>query len=130
MALSSPVLDQTWTNPDIPLTDDPIFAHLLPVLQKSAQQFADDLSLTDPLVSPQYGSLAGLPSTAGYAGSHDVTAPDIIALQQKTSLTPGADFTFVLRKGEPHDWASVTILPETKDLLPGIYEQLGIVPAA
>lgn len=130
MVLSSPVLDESWTNPVIPLTNDPIFAHLLPVLQKSAQEYADGLSLTDPLVSPLYGSLAGLPPTTVYAGSDDVTAPDIVALQQKVSVTPGADFTFVLRKGEPHDWAIVTILPETKAVLPDMYRQLGIAPDA
>ena len=40
--------------------------------------------------------------------------------------TPGADFTFVLRTGEPHDWAIFTIFRETRAVLPDIYRQLGI----
>ena len=32
-------------------------------------QWAGDLDLTDPLASPLYGSLAGLPPTAVYSGS-------------------------------------------------------------
>lgn len=37
-----------------------------------------------------------------------------------------ADFIFALRKGEPHDWAISTILPETRAVLPDLYRQLGI----
>ena len=93
---------------------------------KSGALWADGLDLTDPLVSPLFGSLAGLPPTAVYAGSNDVVAPDVLLLQDKALATPGADFTFVLRKGEPHDWAVLTILPETQAVLPDIYRQLGI----
>ena len=93
---------------------------------KTAQLWADGLDLTDPLVSPLYGSLAGLPPTAVYAGSIDVVAPDVLVLRDKALATPGADFTFILRKGEPHDWAVLTLLPETIAVLPDIYQQLGI----
>ena len=53
-----------------------------------------------------------------------------LILQDKALATPGADFTFILRKGEPHDWAAATILPETQAVLPDIYRQLGINSAA
>ena len=127
MVLSSPGLDLTLSNPAIPLVDDPVFpAVAVPNLDKYAQLWADGLDLTDPLVSPLYGSLAGLPPTAVYAGSRDIVAPDVLVLQDNALATPGADFTFILRKGEPHDWAAVTILPETQAVLPDIYQQLGI----
>jgi hypothetical protein len=41
--------------------------------------------------------------------------------------TLGADFTFILRKGELHIWAVNTILPETIAVLPDIYQQLGLI---
>src|SRR6476620_4555095 len=52
--------------------------------------------------------------------------PDVLVLQDKAFATPGADFTFILRRGELHDWAVVTIFPETRAVLPDIYQQLGI----
>ena len=52
--------------------------------------------------------------------------PDVLRLRDKALATPGADFTFVLRNGEFHDWAIMTILPETAELLPDMYRQLGI----
>ena len=61
-----------------------------------------------------------------YAGSRDAAAPDVVVLQDKALATPGADFTFILRNGQPHDWAIVTLLPETQAVLPDIYKQLGI----
>ncbi len=50
----------------------------------------------------------------------------MLVLQDKALATPGADFTFILRKGELHDWAILTILPETQAVLPDIYQQLGL----
>ncbi len=128
MVLSSPGLDSTLSNPGIQFVDDPVLSGTptLLALLKSAPLWADGLDLTDPLVSPLYGSLAGLPPTAVYAGSNDVVAPDVLILRDKALATPGADFTFILRKGEPHDWAILTILPETQAILPDIYQQLGI----
>ena len=126
MVLITPALDVTFSNPAIQFVDDPVLSPLLPTLHKNFQQWAGDLDLTDPLVSPLFGSLAGLPPTAVYAGNLDITAPDVLVLQDKALATPGADFTFILRKGEPHDWAAVTILPETIAVLPDIYQQLGI----
>ena len=66
--------------------------------------WAGDLELTDPLASPLYGSLGGLPPTWVYAGSLELFAPDVLRLHDK-ALAQGADFTFILRKGEIHDWA-------------------------
>jgi acetyl esterase/lipase len=128
MVLSSPGLDTILSNPAVQLVDDPVLSGTptLSALQKFAQLWADGLDLTDPLVNPLYGSLVGLPPTAVYAGSNDVVAPDVLVLQDKALATPGADFTFVLRKGEFHDWAILTILPETQAVLPDIYQQLGI----
>jgi len=126
MVLSSPALDATLSNPAVGLVDDPIFAGIGSDLKKFGQLWAGDLDLTDPLVSPLYGSLAGLPPTTVYAGGRDIAAPDVLVLQDKALATPGAEFTFVLRNGEPHDWVVVTLLPETQAVLPDIYQQLGI----
>jgi triacylglycerol lipase len=127
MVLFSPALDATLSNPAIQFVDDPLFSgRLLATVHENAQLWAGDLDLTDPLVSPLYGSLAGLPPTAVYYGNLEITAPDGLVLQHKALATPGADFTFILRNGEIHDWAVFTILPETQAVLPDVYRQLGI----
>lgn len=128
MVLASPPLDASLSNPAIPLVHDALFSsrHTVAVVLDSSRQWADGLDPSDPLVSPLFGSLAGLPSTTVYAGSRDVVAPDVLLLQDKAAATPGADFSFVLRKGEPHDFAVVTLLPETRALMPDIYRQLGL----
>jgi acetyl esterase/lipase len=127
MVLISPPLDLTLSNPAIQFVDDPVFSGLLPTLHNIFQQWAGDLDLTDPLVSPLYGSLAGLPPTAVYFGSLEIFAPDGLVLQDRALATPGADFTFILRKGELHDWPTVPILPETQAVLPDIYQELGLI---
>jgi triacylglycerol lipase len=127
MVLISPALDLTFSNPAIQFVDDPVFSGLFfSNVRKNAQLWAGDLDLTDPLVSPLFGSLAGLPPTALYFGSLEILAPDGLVLRDKALATPGADFTFMLRNGELHIWAVNTILPETIAVLPDIYQQLGI----
>jgi len=128
IVLISPALDLTFSNPAIQFVDDPVFSGLFfSNVRKNAQLWAGDLGLTDSLVSPLFGSLAGLPPTALYFGSVEIFAPDGLVLQDKALATPGADFTFILRKGELHIWAVNTILPETKAVLPDIYQQLGLI---
>ncbi|WP_197518782.1 alpha/beta hydrolase fold domain-containing protein [Mycobacterium sp. ACS1612] len=127
MVLISPALDLTFNNPAIQFVDDPVFSGLFfSNVRANAQLWAGDLDLTDPLVSPLFGSLAGLPPTALYFGSREVLAPDGLVLQDIALATPGANFTFILRNGELHIWAVNVILPETIAVLPDIYQQLGI----
>ena len=123
MVLISPALDLTFSNPAMQFIDDPI---LSPEILRQYQQWAGDLDLTDPLVSPLYGSLAGLPPTAVYSGSLDVLSSDVLVLQDKALATPGTDFTFILRTGLLHNWAFVPWLPEAIAVQPDIYQQLGI----
>src|SRR4029077_2063295 len=125
MVLISPALDATLSNPAIQFVDDPVLAPLLPTLHKNAQLWAGDLDLTDPLVSPLFGSLAGLPPTAVYFGNLDVLSPDVLVLQDNASATPDADFRFILRNGELHAWPGLWFLPESQAVLPDIYQQLG-----
>ena len=97
-----------------------------PFLRNFIQLWAGDLDLTDPLVSPLYGLLAGLPPTAVYFGNLDVLSPDVLVLQDNVLATPDADFTFILRNGELHAWPGLWFLPEAQAVLPDIYQQLGI----
>jgi triacylglycerol lipase len=125
MVLVSPWLDVTMSNPASQSIDDPLWK--ASVLRRDGELWAGGLDLTDPLVSPLYGSLAGLPPTAVYAGSSELLAPDVLVLQDNALATPSADFTFILRKGELHDWPTVWwLLPEAQAVRPDIYQQLGL----
>ncbi|OBG38135.1 PE domain-containing protein [Mycobacterium sp. E3198] len=69
--------------------------------------WANGLSLTNPEVSPLYGSLSGLPPTYVYSGSLDSLFPEALALQQE-AITQGAPMGFVLAQGQVHDWILLT----------------------
>jgi triacylglycerol lipase len=126
MVLISPWLDITMSNPAIAFIDDPVLR--MASLRKAGQRWAGDLSPTDPLVSPVYGSLAGLPPTAVYCGNMDLLAADVLRLQEQALATAASDFTFILRNGAIHDWAMGGALstPESASVQRDIYRQLGV----
>jgi triacylglycerol lipase len=130
MVLISPWLDVTMSNPVIASIDDPVLRTAS--LRKAGRQWAGDLPLTDPLVSPVYGSLAGLPPTAVYCGSLDLLAADVLRLQELALATAASDFTFILRNGAIHDWAMGDALstPEAAAVQRNIYQQLGLTARA
>jgi triacylglycerol lipase len=102
MVLFSPALDLTMSNPNISLINDPVLNAAAGRI--AAQEWAGNLPLTDPLVSPLYGSLQGLPPTYVYSGSLEILAPDVLRLSQDAAAQ-GAPISFVLQSGQIHDWA-------------------------
>lgn len=122
MVLLSPWLDVGMTNPNISLVSDPVlnFASL----QQAGRAWAGGLSVNNPLASPLYGSLQGLPPTYVYSGSLDMLAPDVLVLAHNAAMV-NAPISFVLRAGEIHDWA-VAGFGDAAGYRPQIYQQLGI----
>jgi acetyl esterase/lipase len=131
MVLMSPALDAGVTNPEVDSVNDPL---LNPAISKrNGQWWARGLETEDdpdgtknPLASPLFGSLADLPPIAVYAGSLDSRTPDVLVLQEKALATPGADFTFELRRGQIHDWTIFPFLPDAHVERPKIYADLGL----
>jgi len=121
MVLLSPVLDARLTNPNIAFVHDP-FLNLGPG-QQVLREWAGNLPLTDPLVSPLFGSLKGLPPTYVYSGSQEILGPDVLVLSQEAA-TQGARISFVLRTGEIHDWVLLTV--DGPRYWPQMYQELGI----
>jgi triacylglycerol lipase len=126
IVLDSPTLDLTMSNPDISLINDPILG-AAGSGQQDALLWAGDLSLTNPLVSPLYGSLEGLPPTYVYSGSDELLAPDVLVLE-KDAIAQDAPFSFILRTGEIHDWALTTVL-DGAQVQSQIYQELGLTGA-
>jgi triacylglycerol lipase len=121
MVLLSPWLNVALNNPNIAFVHDP----LLPVGpgQQIGEEWAGGLPENDPLVSPLFGSLKGLPPTYVYSGSLDSLAPDVVVLDQDAAMQ-GAPISFVLRTGEIHDW--ILLSPDGFGYLPQIEQELGI----
>lgn len=120
MVLISPWLDVTMTEPSIADVDDP--ALRLSILKTSGIQWAGELDLKHPWVSPLFGSIDGLPPTIVYSSSLDLLCVDAIRLQAK-AIANRADIAFVFRKGLIHDWA-LSPLPEADEVRPDIYRHL------
>jgi acetyl esterase/lipase len=74
--LISPALDLTLANPEIDLVEprDPWLAR--PGTRAAIELWRGDLPLTDPLVSPLFGELAGLGPLTVFSGTRDITSPD------------------------------------------------------
>ena len=121
MVLFSPFLDVTLTNPNISLVRDPLLG--APSGQVG-QAWAGNLAETNPLVSPLYGSLTGLPPTYVYSGSLEILAPDTLVLVQEAA-TQGAPISFVLSTGEFHDWPLLDLFSGS-EYRSQIYQELGI----
>jgi triacylglycerol lipase len=123
MVLLSPWLDVTDSNPNIGLVHYPVLPPLGTGAQNIGNIWAGGLSETNPLVSPLYGSLKGLPPTYVYSGSLDSCAPDTLVLQQE-AVSQGAPISFVLATGQIHDW--VLLAPDGFRYWPQIDQELGI----
>jgi len=74
--LISPALDLTWANPRIPQVQpsDPWLA--TPGGRVLAEFWRGGRELTDPVVSPLFGSMAGLAPVTLFTGTRDVLNPD------------------------------------------------------
>lgn len=126
MVLDSPGLDASFSNPDISVVDDPVLN--LAESQQDGLLWAGDLPLTNPLVSPIYGSLEGLPPTYVYSGSDEIIAPDTLKFEQD-AIAQDAPISFILRTGEIHDWALLPLL-DGAQVQTQIYQELGLTDAS
>jgi acetyl esterase/lipase len=124
MVLFAPWLDATVSDPLSAQLDsvDPLLD--VPNLQQAGHDWAGDLDVRDPLVSPLFGSLAGLPPTAVYSGSLDLLTPDTLRLQQRVTEGGFTNFTFNLRRHLIHDWGIFGFLPEAHTVRPQLYRDL------
>lgn len=72
----------------------------------AAKQYANGLSLTDPLISPIYGSFAGFPPTQVTAGSRDMFLSDAARVSQKLREA-GVETDLMILEGQRHgDYAT------------------------
>ena len=102
LLLIAPWIDLTMANPAVDAVEptDPWLtrAGLHPI----ARSWAGDLALDDPVVSPLFGDLTGLPPVAVWVGTRDITAPDCRELERR--MPDGAAFALHVEDGAIHDY--------------------------
>lgn len=101
LLLIAPWIDLTMDNPAVDAVEptDPWLtrAGLHPI----AQSWAGDLALDDPLVSPLFGDLTGLPPVEVWVGTRDITLPDCRELGGRM---PDGAFALHVEDGAIHDY--------------------------
>jgi acetyl esterase/lipase len=122
LVLLAPWLDVSMSDPRSAEIDDPLLD--IPNLAKDGVKWAGGLSTTDPLVSPLFGSLSGLPPTYVYSSSRDLLTVDTLRLRDRVAAEGIPDVTFTLRKGLIHDFATFPFLPDAHRVRPDIYRDL------
>ncbi len=128
MVLISPALGGLFTDPNVPLIDDPVESVPEP---GEFPEWQGDLPDTGPealLWAPEQGSAADLPATTMYIGTRDILAPGAITFAARM-VEEGSSVDVVIGMGQIHDWA-LGGLP-TSSQAPvyrnAIYEQLGLI---
>ena len=115
LALISPALDLTLSDPRQPeiARVDPLLD--IPGSRAAGTWYTGDLPLTDPRVSPLYGELQGLAPIAVWTGTHDLLYPDAVCLKSKADQA-GASVSLFEYDRMFHVW-SLLRLPEGKAAL-------------
>lgn len=129
LVLISPWLDVTMSNPLIS-TLEGVDCVLEPkALQVYGKWWAHDQEPSDPLFSPLFGDLTGLPPVLLIAGTDEVLLPDIRqfareidaehvqVLDADSDATSNAPSLYFEYPGGFHDFPLASVLPEAKDSL-------------
>lgn len=95
-----------------------------PNLVRSGARWAGAAGADDPLASPLFGSLDGLPPTYVYSSSLDMLTVDTLRLRDRVLAEQIPDVTFRLRKGLIHDWFTFPFLPDAHEDRPSVYADL------
>ena len=115
LILISPWLDARCDNPQI---DELGIEAIDPMLTKqfylAAQYWADGLPLDDPLISPAYGPLDGLPPITLYTGTREIFWPDAVKFNEKAKRC-GADVDYREWDGMNHVCESGRCIPREGD---------------
>lgn len=111
--LFSPWVDVTMSNPAIPalVTADRMLGR--DGLVAAGEWWAGPDRVRDPLASPLYGDLAGLPPVHIFQGGRDLLAPDAVLLAERIRAAGGtAELEFLARAF--HVYVAAPWLPEAR----------------
>ena len=120
IALASPWLDASLSDPrsqelqekDVLLEKD--------LLAEAGENYAGELPLTDPMVSPIYGNFDQLGKLFVVAGTDEILYPDVLRLQDRIKRSKGTTMQLEVVEGMMHDF----VVYPLKELLPFV-DQIG-----
>lgn len=112
--LFSPWVDLTLSDPEIER-----YQRIDPLISAASERiwakvWAQDLSLTDPRISPSFGPMDKLGKVLLYVGDREILYPDVCKLYEK--MKDSADVKFVVGHGMNHVY-QVYPIPEAKKAL-------------
>ena len=113
LILMSPFLDASLQNPDIDKNeeDDPFLSR---DLRTGKKQYAPDEELYNPLVSPMFGKLEGLPPILLQVGTSEIMLWDSRKFYKKCREA-GVEVEYEEYEGMFHAFQIVSMLPEAKE---------------
>lgn len=82
-------------------------------IASAAKYYLGDADPKNPLVSPLYADLSGLPPMLIHVGENEVLRDDSTRLE-KRARAPGSEVTLKIWPVVPHDWQMVPMMPEAK----------------
>jgi len=103
IALLSPWLDLSMSNPAIKKLEPKDLLLSSETLKKCAVWFADGLDLKFAILSPLYGTMKDLNSVAIFVGTHELFLPDCRLLKQKIEAST-TNLFYKEYKAMQHDW--------------------------
>lgn len=120
IALASPWLDASLSDPrsqalqkkDVLLEKD--------LLAEAGENYAGELPVTDPIVSPLYGNFDQLGELLVIAGTDEILYPDVLRLQERIEGSQGTTMRLEIVAGMMHDF----VVYPLKESLPYI-DQIG-----
>ena len=116
LILMSPWVDATLKNPDIELTEKDDVMMTIERLASAARDYVGDSDAADPLISPMFGDLAGLPPTLIQMGTADLLLADCRKFYQKC-VDVGVDVRYEEVSGAFHDFMMLSVLTEARQAL-------------
>ncbi|WP_319445145.1 MULTISPECIES: alpha/beta hydrolase [unclassified Mycobacterium] len=125
LVLLAPWLDVSMSDARLAEVDDPLLdvAHSV----RYGKSWAGNLDTRDPLVSPLFGSLEGLPPTSVYSSSRDLLTIDALRLQDRVRAEGIPHIGFRMRQGLLHDYPIYAPLPDARAERPNLYGDLNLL---
>ncbi|MCU1529172.1 MAG: hypothetical protein JWP75_2935 [Frondihabitans sp.] len=116
LVLISPWVDVTMSNPGIAEVAPQDRMLAVPGLVEAGRLWAGALDVRDPLISPLYGDLKGLPPVHTYQGDRDIFVADAKELTRRI-LRAGGQAELRLTRGGFHVFPGAPWTPEAKRAL-------------
>ncbi|WP_066759790.1 alpha/beta hydrolase fold domain-containing protein [Crocinitomix algicola] len=123
LVLISPVMDASLRNPEIKEREkrDPMLA--IAGILSAKRMCAGDISLTDPMISPIYGSFQSFPSVILFIGGRDIMAPDEYIAMEKMKAAK-VKLVLIEEENMPHIWPILPVMKEAKQAMVRIIKAL------